>query len=525
MKLKKTLLNIKHQHHLSSSSHTFLNSYTIKQKSKPKTKKQYTKLPPYQLQYLLLKTHSSTQTQYNTMIINCFLNKNQNHFHTQLNDVIMYDNTSLEYLKKFYFHKETKSKLKKYFHFYKNYLTFFCRPNINEFYINKIMLKNIEKVAQAFYAKTYNKKEQQQKHKKTTTLDVTSGISNFLFTEGVVNEIENNSYDDNNNNKTQSSLFDISNIMTTEQYLIKKNKKEESNNQNDQTLNLSINLILNAMTTEKPKSYKREKVDCSKNKITNLKPINVINKPKIPLKQAIQNKQMNKEDVNSIKHLVLNGYNNFAFPAGLNKFISNNSPSFQRRNINLNRVRLKSNNVIHNKHIFNSSDSTSINFNNNNNNNNSRKSLSVGHVSSMKTKSKSASNLISNLDEYNNNKPPALFGSPGFAPRSRKELTFNINKINSNNNWSAFESPSAVSPGKLGKYISTKRNDENSKITDQLTIPKLNCVLGTNYYNQINLAPSTCLHKYSNNLIRPKSLSKINNVLIKSSSKNYSINN
>ena len=102
---------------------------------------------------------------------------------------------------------------------------------------------------------------------------------------------------------------------------------------------------------------------------------------------------------------------------------------------------------------------------------------------------------------------------------------FIINKINSNNNWSAFESPSAVSPGKLGKYTSSKRNDENSKITDQLTIPKLNCVLGTNNYNQISLAPSTCLHKYSSNITRPKSLSKINNVLIKSSSKNYSINN
>ena len=141
MKLKKTLFNIKHQHHSSSSSHTFLNSYTIKQKSKPKTKKQYTKLPPYQLQYLLLKTHSSSPTQYNTMMINFLLNKNQNHFHTQLNDIIMYDNTSLEYLKKFYCYKETKSKLKKYFHFYKNYLTFFCRPNIQELYINNNMHK------------------------------------------------------------------------------------------------------------------------------------------------------------------------------------------------------------------------------------------------------------------------------------------------------------------------------------------------------------------------------------------------
>lgn len=550
MKLKKTFFNLKHHPH--SSNHLnekqlFFNNYTIKPKNKSKTKKSLKKLTQFQLQTFLLKTHSSSISQYNKLKINLLIEKPHNHFHSQYNDIITYDNTTCEHLKKYYTNNESKSKLKKYFHFYKNYLTFFCKPNLNDFFMNNILLKNIEKLAQAFYAKTYNnknhlnkdnnnnnlhpKKQNKLTHKKNPTTEL-SAVSNLLFTEGVINEIENNSFNDNNNNNKslikEQSLFDISNIMNTEQCLKEINNKEQHNkndNQLDQTLNISLNLILNIMTMEKPKTYKREKVDCSKNKITNIKPINAINKQKIPLKQAIQNNHNKKDDIQSTKHLVLNGYNNFAFPVGLNKFASG-SPLFHHRNISLNRVRLKSNNLCHNiKRLFNSSDST-VNNNNNNNNNNfnnelnnfniiqgQKRSLSVGHNNAMQNKSKSTSNMLSNLDDFNNNKPLALFGSPSLAPRSRKELTFNLNKVSSNNNWSIFESSTGLAGTKVkdknGKGMVKKSGEESTKVSDQLTLSKINSGLGINGYNHANLAPPTCLHKYSGSVKRPKSLSKI----------------
>ena len=229
MKLKKTFFNLKHHPH--SSNHLnekqfFFNNYTIKPKNKSKTKKSFKKLTPSQLQTFLLKTYSSSISQYNKLKINLLIEKPHNHFQSQYNDIITYDNTTCEHLKKYYTNNESKSKLKKYFHFYKNYLTFFCKANLNDFFMNNILLKNIEKLAQAFYAKTYNnknhlnkdnnnnlhpKKQNNLTHKKNPTTEL-NAVSNLLFTEGVVNEIENNSYDDNNNNKTQSSLFDISNI-------------------------------------------------------------------------------------------------------------------------------------------------------------------------------------------------------------------------------------------------------------------------------------------------------------------------
>ena len=45
------------------------------------------------------------------------------------------------------------------------------------------MLKHIEKVAQTFHTITYNKQEEQQKHRETTSLEATSGTSNLLFTK------------------------------------------------------------------------------------------------------------------------------------------------------------------------------------------------------------------------------------------------------------------------------------------------------------------------------------------------------
>jgi hypothetical protein len=161
MKLKKTFFNLKHHPH--SSNHLnekqlFFNNYTIKPKNKSKTKKSFKKLTQFQLQTFLLKTHSSSISQYNKLKINLLIEKPHNHFYSQYNDIITYDNTTCEHLKKYYTNNESKSKLKKYFHFYKNYLTFFCKPNLNDFFMNNILLKNIEKLAQAFYAKTYNNK-------------------------------------------------------------------------------------------------------------------------------------------------------------------------------------------------------------------------------------------------------------------------------------------------------------------------------------------------------------------------------
>jgi hypothetical protein len=54
-----------------------------------------------------------------------------------------------------------------------------------------------------------------------------------------------------------------------------------------------------------------------------------------------------------------------------------------------------------------------------------------------------------------------------------------------------------------------KSGEESTKVSDQLTLSKINSGFGINGYNHANLAPPTCLHKYSGSVKRPKSLSKI----------------
>ena len=259
----------------------------------------------------ILSSHNTTDSKFNALITNRILKTKVNHYNLTYSDMVIYI-SSKEYVKRFYSKEESRERLSKYFNYYKNYLRFFCKPSIADLKMNKMMVKNMEKVAQIFYSKNYENEKKKNKGKKEKM--------NRLFTEGVVNEIEKNKNDTNTNDV---SIFDMSSILN--------NKKNQivQNNTNDQSLNASINILLSLMN---------QSADNKKS----------LSKIKRPSKFAQQPSTPNT--------LILNAYNNFNFP--INNYLSehrlnSNSPLSQdnrRFKLNIKNILSKPIHKLNSKH-------------------------------------------------------------------------------------------------------------------------------------------------------------------------------
>jgi hypothetical protein len=91
-----------------------------------------------------------------------------------------------DYLKRYYTYEETKERIPKYVSYYKNYLTFFCRPFFTGYIINKKMVKHMEKVAQVFYNENYAEEDNtpKEKSKKNREKNI------IIFSKKIKKEIE-----------------------------------------------------------------------------------------------------------------------------------------------------------------------------------------------------------------------------------------------------------------------------------------------------------------------------------------------
>ena len=212
------------------------------------------------VKYFQSLSQSILSTYTSKLIITSILKTKLNHFNSQFNEMKLYIKTN-ENIKRFYSIKETKQRLSKYYNYYKNYLHFFCKPNIADIKMNAIMMKNMEKAAQEFYNNNYGKSKGKRKIKEE-----------LLFTEGVVREIEknssrntvNNNYFDNESTDNDisyinmNSFVDVSKINPKSSTLIENRSTTYSTSMNqngkafslDQTLNTSINLLLSIMNKE-----------------------------------------------------------------------------------------------------------------------------------------------------------------------------------------------------------------------------------------------------------------------------------
>ena len=141
------------------------------------------------LQYFCYKIleakHSSTPEIYLQILLNNLIMKKKGHLLACINEMAINTNILKELLKRFYYKEESRERIPKYVSYYQNYLKFFCRPIFSDYYINKKMVKHMEKVAQIFYNENYvdeDPVEDSIRQKK---------INFKIFTKAVTEDIEN----------------------------------------------------------------------------------------------------------------------------------------------------------------------------------------------------------------------------------------------------------------------------------------------------------------------------------------------
>ena len=219
----------------------------------------YKNLPFFSAKILEAK-HSITPELYHKIILNNLISKKRSHNLAFLNELAIDTNILKEQLKRFYTYDESKTRVPKYVSYYQNYLKFFCKPIFTDYFMNKKMVKHMEKVAQIFYNENYadeddnNEFNGEQKPK-----------CNFkIFSKTINNEIDNcanYSKEDNSNNNTKNKNneddLDLNNIIDDKNANINKLKFRN----NDLDLLENIYKITPILDMNKNKKFENDKND------------------------------------------------------------------------------------------------------------------------------------------------------------------------------------------------------------------------------------------------------------------------
>ena len=137
---------------------------------------------------ILEAKHNSTPELYLNKCLNILIKKKKGHLLAYFNEMSINTSNIKEYLKRYYLYKETKERIPKYVSYYKNYLTYFCKPFFISYTLNKKMTKHMEKVAQIFYNENYGDDEEKDENEKNQKKEKDKSIE--IFTKKIIKEIE-----------------------------------------------------------------------------------------------------------------------------------------------------------------------------------------------------------------------------------------------------------------------------------------------------------------------------------------------
>ena len=132
--------------------------------SKIHPKNVYLNLQVFSYQILEAK-HNSTPKLYLKRNLDILIKRKKCHLLADFNERMLSMCHMRDYLKRYYTYKEIEERIPKYVSYYKNYLTFFCRPLFVSYVLNKKMVRHMEKVAQVFYNENYAEEEKEEKEK------------------------------------------------------------------------------------------------------------------------------------------------------------------------------------------------------------------------------------------------------------------------------------------------------------------------------------------------------------------------
>lgn len=153
------------KHNISNSKDSsFSNQNENSDKKKIQHKNIHLNLQLFSYKILEAK-HNSTPELYLKRTLNILIKRKKCHYVADFNERILSMCQLRDFLKRYYTIEETKERIPKYVSYYKNYLTFFCRPIFVSYITNKKMVRHMEKVAQVFYNENYAEEEKNDKEK------------------------------------------------------------------------------------------------------------------------------------------------------------------------------------------------------------------------------------------------------------------------------------------------------------------------------------------------------------------------
>ena len=151
----------------------------------------------------LKKKHQTNPAQYNDMIVNNLIKTRSCKLVTDIKECMIFD-YSEEFLKRFYFAKESYERIPKFVNYYKNYLKFFCRPTFRHAALNDVVQHYGEVCAEMYYNKNYGKKS--KKNKDSKIANACGANNEKIFTDTVKGNINNISSHRNQCHKYQTPI-------------------------------------------------------------------------------------------------------------------------------------------------------------------------------------------------------------------------------------------------------------------------------------------------------------------------------
>ena len=396
-----------------------------------------------------LRQYNSSPNEKNIMIINDLIHSKETHFTSVFKDYLIYDYME-EFLRGYFNVNDCKEVLPKFYEYYKNYLTFFCKGTFSSFYVNSMMQEYGEFQAEIYYNINYVKKEANKKKGKKENIDEKnheqsknnmSGLISFrtFFTKSIEMNIKN---DVNSKNKSiikkeKEKKLELSNI------------KPLKNDENDNTIFLPENTTVSIDDVITKKSSIMDIIDLMKNK----------------------NKKINLSNKKSTKKIELIIINNKKLNSNRNILSRKFIKSFSKTTSNLNDKSIKKIKGIYTK----SKKLLSRNKGNNSNTNNKISSSSnftkyIDILSSRK-------NIKSNIPKIKALQNELVLSSSRIIKKKKKSIN-NIPPLNTNNN--IYNYPLFSKNNNSGNLKGTSKNknsNNNNKINLSLKIK--------NFYHKI----------------------------------------
>ena len=432
-----------------------------------------------------IQKHNSTPEIKNIMLINDLIESKENHFIAVFKDYLISDYQE-EFLRRFFNMDEIQEIIPKFYIYYKNYLTFFCKGTFCDFDVNEIIQNYGEFQAELYYNNNYGHKERQKQKQKNKSIE----------NENALNKDDSRSLFDNEKNNfsfgrkifTDTIKFSIDRMVLTETENSRNNNKELSNIKPDISTNSSnsLNLPNDSKVTSNDVIFSKESSVISMiNLINNNKNMKSNKKIKINIEYSNDNNKINLESNNKI-----NTNNTLVDPFKKNIFSLSNAYSNLKVKIKNNAKKSKSNkNQYFNKKKYKKFN-TGSNFKN--------------YMGVLKNKATNKSNENKNKFSHEDSN----FSAPKF------------DKLNKTKNFSIFSNPefpshlNALSTGSLNTKISKEKNKINKKNCSSFMNPRKFSFIQkgktniTNSYSGLNQLSTSKNKKKTNSKIKKTSNSK-----------------